>query len=220
MKKIIIGASLIAAYLILKAANESGAVDEYLQIDGEEQDQTGNIIDQLPSIEDVINMATEQPISEDQKTRNKAAFLAALRYAEGTTGEEGYRALFGWRRGNGKVFNDFSSHPKLFFPYTDLSGKKIRTSAAGAYQITYTTFSELVRKYGFAGFTPDIQDDMALTLINEKGALADVEAGRFALAVRKVRKVWASLPDSNVNQPTRTYAQVENAYLQAGGQIA
>jgi muramidase (phage lysozyme) len=220
MNKLIIGASIIAAYLILKAANEAGAIDSYLQADGEEIDQTGNVLDQLPSIEDVINMATEQPISEDQKTRNKAAFLAALRYAEGTTGDEGYRALFGWRRGNGKVFNDFSSHPKVYFDYTNLKGKTIKTSAAGAYQILYSTFTTLSKKYGFSSFYPADQDEMALALISEKGALADVEAGRFAVAVRKVRKIWASLPDSDVDQPTRTYAQVENAYLQAGGQIA
>lgn len=212
MRPVILLAGAVAAYMILKQANEAG----WLVFDSE--DQTGNLIDQLPDINDMMNNTI---LSDDQVQQNRAAFLACLRYAEGTTGSEGYRALFGWRQGNGKTFQSFGAHPRQFFNYTNLAGNTIRTSAAGAYQITATTYDLLVSKYPgqFADFSPSTQDAMALTLIRKRGALADIDAGRFGAALNKVRRVWASLPGSGVDQPTRSYDNVAAAFTQAGGVI-
>lgn len=214
MRSAVLLATAVAAYLVIKEASNAGL----LTLDSE--DQTGSFIDQLPDIEDIANM-TQQNLSPDQVEQNRAAFLAALRYSEGTRSEEGYRALFGWRPGNGKTFDSFDGHPRQFFNYTNLAGNTVRTSAAGAYQITATTFDALNQSYPgqFMGFWPESQDAMALMLIKERGALADVDAGRFAVAVGKVRKVWASLPGSGVDQPTRSYDNVAAAYTQAGGII-
>lgn len=216
MRVLLLGAAAVAAYMILLRANEAGL----LEMDPE--DQTGSIIDQLPNIEDMMNMTKTNSQDESQAMRNRAAFLACLRFAEGTQSDEGYRALFGWRRGNGKTFASFAAHPRQFFSYTNLANTTIRTSAAGAYQITATTYDLMNKKYpgDFDGFRPEVQDAMALTLIQERGALADIDAGRFAKAINKVRRIWASLPGSDVDQPTRAFDQVAEAYSNAGGVFA
>jgi len=218
MNKTLLLASLFAGYIVLTSLRDQGYFDSFT----DPEDQTGSMIDQLPNMEDLANMAGDAMTPIDQVTadKNTAAFLATLRAAEGTASDEGYRALFGWRPGNGKTFNSFATHPRQFFMYTDLSGNTIRTSAAGAYQITATTFDGLVRNYGFADFAPATQDAMAVALIKERGALQDVQAGRFDIALNKLRKVWASLPGAGSNQPERSLAYVKNVYEQAGGTYA
>lgn len=190
---------------------------------GDSEDQTGSFLDEIPNgLEDMENKLNDNlsGINETAAAQNVAAFLYMLRVSEGTAGADGYQALFGYTPTNSKIFTSFTDHPKQFFNYTDLSGKTIKTSAAGAYQITATTHRLLCSKYGFAAFTPDVQDAMAATLIKEKGALDDVKAGRFDMAIRKCRKVWASLPNSDVNQPTRSRNYLASAYEQAGGVFA
>jgi muramidase (phage lysozyme) len=218
---IVIGASAFAAAIIVKAARDAGQLDAILNADPE--DQTGSFIDQLPDLEDMKNLLQPTNTSADQAQSNLAAMLYAIRKCEGTATDEGYQALFGWRPGNGKTFDDFSAHPQQFFLYTDKAGKTIRTSAAGAYQITYTTYRGLVNGYNefqSGDFSPASQDAMAVKLISQRGALADVMAGRFDTALRKLRPVWASLPGAGVNQPERSIDYVTQAYIQAGGQLA
>lgn len=206
---------LVGGYYLLKVASDYGI----FQVN--EEDQTGNFLDEMPDAEDLANMATGEEMDYQTKQQNTRAFLGAIRYAEGTTGTEGYQALFGWRQGNGRIFNGFADHPRQYFNYTDLSGKTIRTSAAGAYQITATTYDLLRKKYpSFSGFSPATQDQLALALIRDVGALADVENGRLETAVRKCRKIWASLPNSDVNQPTRSIQQITAAYTKNGGALA
>lgn len=216
MRHVLLFAAGVAALMIVKQANDA----RLFQLDPE--DQTGNLIDQLPDLEDIANMMRNDQIPTEQILANRAAMLATLRFAEGTNSGEGYRALFGWRPGNGKVFNSFAAHPRQFFTYTDLAGKTIRTSAAGAYQITATTTDALNAKYPgqFPDFSPETQDAMALTLMEERGALPDIDAGRLDAAVNKIRKIWASLPGSGSNQPERGFDQIAAAFVQSGGVIA
>lgn len=209
--------SLVILVAAIKWANENGM----LKTDPE--DQTGSILDDIPNgLDDMQNKLTDEfsAINETQAAANLAAFLWVIRVSEGTSANDGYRALFGYTPANGKTFNSYEDHPKIFFPYTDLSGKVIKTSAAGAYQITATTYNALKQKYGFVGFDPDTQDAMAVQLIAEKSALNDVKAGRFDMALNKLRKIWASLPNSGVNQPTRTRDYLASAYQEAGGVFA
>lgn len=211
MNKTLLAAAIIAALIIYHTQQEP-----------DPEDQTGDFLDQVPDFEDLTNYASDtmNQIDQSQAQRNMAAILSTIRFAEGTAPAEGYRALFGWRPGNGKTFSGYASHPKQFFNYTNKAGTTIRTSAAGAYQITATTFDALVKKYGFTDFTPDTQDAMAIELMRERGAIADIEAGRFETAIRKIRPIWASLPGANVDQPERSMAYVKNAFLQAGGTLA
>lgn len=138
-----------------------------------------------------------------------------LRWCEGTDVSDGYNIMFGFRR-----FTSFADHPRQYFDYTDKSGKKIKTSAAGAYQFIWSTWDRLRKKLGLKDFSPASQDLAVAEYIAELGAYGDIIAGRFDKAIYKLRKVWASLPNSNVNQPTKRYADVVAKYKQYGGSIA
>ena len=143
---------------------------------------------------------------------NVAAFLKAIRLGEGTQDEAGYYRIVG-----GQTFTDDSKHPNV---RVWIDRYKVWSTAAGAYQFIRPTWDGLVRQYGFPDFSPDCQDEGAVALIAERGALDDVIAGRLEEAVRKVRNVWASLPGSEAGQRTESYAAVEKVYLDAGGALA
>lgn len=168
--------------------------------------------------------------NEPRERANVAAFLAMIRAAEGTAPAEAYGALFGWPA-QGRSFDPFmaSGHPRIFFNYTDKSGKTVRTSAAGAYQIIWTTWSAYyvpfmawcgVNGRECTGFTPATQDAFAEFLLYLDGALDHVKAGRINEALAIARKRWASLPGAGYNQPERSQQFVLNAYTNAGGRIA
>ena len=146
------------------------------------------------------------------KSTNVRAFLRAIRLGEGTSDEAGYNRIVG-----GGTFTDDSVHPhvRVFIPRYN-----VYSTAAGAYQIIFPTWTGLCRQYSFPDFTPESQDEAAVALIAEKGALADVKAGRLADAVAKCAAVWASLPGSTAGQRTEDYAAVEKVYTDNGGTLA
>lgn len=153
---------------------------------------------------------------------NRAAWLAVLRACEGTlggTGDEGYRALFGWRPGNGKVFTSFADHPRIYTEFTDQKGVTQKTSAAGAYQATVPTWEDFIRARGPHDFSPASQDEFALWLTEVCHALDDVDNGRLREAIDKCGGRWASLPSARYAQPRRTYQFCEEAFIRAGGTI-
>lgn len=152
-------------------------------------------------------------------TRNESAWLAVISACEGTPGDEGYRALFGWRPGNGKTFDSFAAHPRQYFAYTQQDGTTVQTSAAGKYQATYTTWIDFIRERGPHDFSPASQDEFALWLTEVCGATDDVNAGRLRAAIDKCGGRWASLPSARVPQPRRSYAFCEAAFLAAGGSL-
>lgn len=155
---------------------------------------------------------------------NLDAFRMTVRACEGTDADDGYRALFGYRPGNDKLFDSFDDHPRVRTYETHdefiRNGKLDYTTAAGAYQITETTFNRLSKKLGARDFGPPTQDLMAAELIAERGAMADVKEGRLQEAMDKCAPVWASLPASTVGQPVKTYVFATAAYAEAGGTFA
>lgn len=148
---------------------------------------------------------------------NMQAFLAMIRACEGTSGPDGYRALFGYRPGNDRVFDDFAVHPDQRFPFTQTDGHINYSTAAGAYQIIWPTWVGLKAKLGLPDFSPASQDAAAVELITERSALFDVESGDLKTAIDKCSPVWASLPASTYPQPKRSFFFAQNAYLAAGG---
>ena len=194
---------------------------------GAEQDQGGGLTESTFALFDIT---TYIPAMTDDTTaeENRAAFRWMLRVAEGTSGPDGYRTMFGYR-----YFDDFSDHPRQPAQFNDkASGKRLWTSAAGAYQFMakspipgggstrVDTWDRLKRKLDLPDFSPASQDAACMELINECGALNDVDAGRFDVAVSKVRGVWASLPGAGYGQPERTLARLQSAYIDAGGTLA
>ncbi|WP_454710714.1 glycoside hydrolase family 24 protein [Cupriavidus nantongensis] len=148
-----------------------------------------------------------------QAANNRAAFLMMIRTAEGTAGSNGYRTLFG-----GGTFDSYADHPRQVVTAMS-NGKPISSSAAGAYQFLRRTWDTLAARLGLSDFSPASQDAAALELIREAGALGDVDAGRFALAVRKVRKIWASMPGAGYGQPEVALNRLQAAYEAAGGVV-
>lgn len=170
-------------------------------------------VDPVPMTEVYDEMMTAGGASRGDQ--NIAAFLMMIRAAEGTAGPRGYQTMFGYR-----YFDSFADHPRQKFAFKQTDGATNYTTAAGAYQFLETTWDDLRAKLGLPDFSPASQDAAAVQLIREKGALADVVAGRFEAAVRKLGGIWASLPSSTYKQGKRDMAFVKAAYEQAGGQYA
>jgi muramidase (phage lysozyme) len=157
---------------------------------------------------------------------NVAAFLRVVRTGESSQGDDAYFWLFGSTPSRPKLFESAADHPRVR-TYETHDGQFIRngkidyTTAAGAYQITETTWNGLVRRYGFADFSPATQDLAAVALIEGRGALEDVIAGRLKQALWKCRREWASLPDADYGQPTIALDKAVQTYrAYGGGQIA
>lgn len=121
-----------------------------------------------------------------------------------------YRTRFG-----GDTFDSYADHPR-----TLVRKQGIASTAAGRWQFLERTWDGLVRQYGFADFTPESQDEAAVALIAERGALDDIRAGRFETAVRKIAQVWASLPESPYGQPTISWQRARAVYEAYGGRYA
>lgn len=167
----------------------------------------------------------------DNTGSNRSAFLSAIAWAEGTDNAGGYRCLYGSRASAPSLLDSFADHPaQLGWPGVKLSNQQCKgaglgpgcvSTAAGRYQITGTTWRELggVRKY--KSFDPAAQDAAALDLIKARRALDDVDAGRFAAAVEKIRRVWASMPGANyAGQGMRNLDQLAAVYADNGGTFA
>lgn len=165
-------------------------------------------------------------VPADVAAQNEKAFLDMLAYAEGTSGADGYRTMFG-----GALFDSFADHPRRAVQFTDKAGRTLWTSAAGRYQFMaasplpsgkYTkvdTWGVLQRRLQLPDFGPASQDAAALELVRERGALNDVRAGRLAAAVDKVAPIWASLPGAGYAQPEKKLTTLVAQYQAAGGNL-
>lgn len=192
---------------------------------GETDDSAADVVDLGYQAIDYGSAIFEQ--TDDMTAQaNLRAFLAAIRLGEGTSDDRGYSRLFG-----GGTFTDYSTHPGLNgWGGVRLSAQMARdagyadgvavSTAAGAYQITRTTYRGAAAALGVSDFSPDTQDRIAIYLIRQKGALGDVLAGRAEVAAGKVRKVWASLPNAGYGQRTVSMQAFLNQYTNAGGEIA
>ncbi|CAN4270690.1 COG4678 Muramidase (phage lambda lysozyme) [Methylophilaceae bacterium] len=141
---------------------------------------------------------------------NVRAMLAVIRKGEGTSDNNGYKRIFG-----GQLFSSFLDHPRV-----TVNKNGYKSSAAGAYQFLISTWDETKRVMGLKDFTPAAQDLAALGRIAARGALDDVIAGRFLVAIKKLGKEWASLPYSPYGQPTQTIQGAQSIYLANNGTIA
>ena len=192
------------------------------------QEPQDTVPDQLPSAMESFVVTAQEAIQSvpellgydaprlDQSVqeRNVAAFLNTIAYAEGTSGPDGYRTLFG-----GGLFDSYADHPRQYFNFRNSRGEQLKTSAAGRYQFLARTWDALRAKLNLADFGPAAQDLAAIELIRERGALGDVQAGRFAAAVAKCAPVWASLPGAGYAQPERKLSALLASYTAAGGNL-
>jgi muramidase (phage lysozyme) len=148
--------------------------------------------------------------TNSRQYKNLKAFLIMIQYSEGTFGKDGYRKLYG-----GGFFNDLSKHPN-----TRITKWGITSTAAGAYQILNKTWNEIQAKLKLPDFSPLSQDKAAIELIRRRKALEDVMAGRFAQAIEKCKKEWASLPGAGYGQNEKNAKSLLAVYKIAGGNTA
>lgn len=120
------------------------------------------------------------------------AFLAAIRRFE--SGND-YSILYG-----GGHFLGFDKHPRIAVPINlpGYEGKK--STAAGAYQINWPTYSDFAPGLGITDFSPASQDAIALALVKRTGAYDALLAGDIEGAFRLASTRWASLPGSTAGQ--------------------
>lgn len=148
---------------------------------------------------------------------NRSAFLDMIAFSEiGSNllaaSDNGYNCLVG-----GKLFQGYADHPrKRVF----LSRLGLFSTAAGRYQILARYYDFYKRLLRLPDFGPKSQDAIAMQMILEQGARYNVDKGEFDLAVSKCRNIWASLPGAGYGQHENEMASLQEAYLNAGGQLA
>lgn len=139
-----------------------------------------------PSMPAVQPPASSQPAETAavNTARNLDAFLAIIRAGESS---DNYTAKVG-----GGNFSSFTDHPAITGEFAGIrrADDGRLSTAAGAYQITRTTWRDLggVKKYG--DFSPSAQDRAAIDLLKRRRAYEDVIAGRVEEAVRKLQNEW------------------------------
>jgi len=147
----------------------------------------------------------------------RKAFLDAIAVGEGTdngrqkTNHNGYDVIVG-----GGLFTDFSDHPRKLVQLNP----QLKSTAAGRYQLLSRFFDAYKKSLNLPDFSPSSQDQIALQQIAERGALADVDAGRIKDAVKKCRTIWASMPGSPYGQRTETMDDFIKYFTAAGGKVS
>lgn len=184
----------------------------------------------LNNVEAFMNRLTEQPADVDYDTAaiNLAAALDVLKLAEGTNrAPDPYRVTYGYAH----TIRDLSDHPANTGEWRGerLSdamcanagfGPGCISTAAGAYQLIRPTWRRCRGALSLPDFGPQSQDAAAVYLIQQRGALQDVYAGRLAVWVNKCRAEWASLPGNYAKQGQRSIQQLATWFEQRGGVIA
>lgn len=144
---------------------------------------------------------------------NVQAFLRVIRQGESSQAEAAYRRRY--HPTQIVYFDDLSQHPRIFETTPD--GR--RSSAAGAYQITATTWDDVAPQLGLTDFSPRSQDIAAVALIARRGALAPLLAGDFDDAVLRCRLEWTSLPGAAENRAGWTLAAARALYQSLAGTL-
>jgi muramidase (phage lysozyme) len=148
-------------------------------------------------------------------TPNQKAFLDMIAVSEGTVrfgNQNGYNVIVG-----GKLFQSYADHPRVL---VDLPRLGIKSTAAGRYQLLARYYDAYKKQLKLPDFSPASQDAIALQQIRERGALADIELGRFQPAVNNCKNIWASLPGAGYGQHENSLDRLQAAYIAAGGKVA
>lgn len=139
------------------------------------------------------------------------AALDTIAWAEGG---KGYNTLFGGATFESRGYG-YSSHPGAQGFYNSAWN----TTAAGRYQIVWSTYKVLAPGLGISDFSPHSQDVLALAEANAKGGLSNIVAGNFEAALEDLgrggRCAWAALPHSGCGQQQRPLQQTLNYYNSA-----
>lgn len=150
----------------------------------------------------------------EREARNLQAFLDVISHTEGTDkfgNENGYNVMVG-----GELFDDYSDHPNksVYLPKY-----KIRSTAAGRYQILYRFWKHYKELLDLPDFSPACQDAYAVQQFKERGAYKDILAGRVEQAIAKCANIWASFPAAGYGQREHKLDDMVEFYMQRGGSL-
>lgn len=152
---------------------------------------------------------------------NRKAFLDTIAFSE-----LGARLLALSDNGYNVVVGSTPLKPILFSSYADHPRRKIvinptlASTAAGRYQLLARYFDAYKAQLKLGDFSPASQDAIALQQIRERGALPDVDSGRFDIAIGKVKNIWASLPGAGYGQHENKIEILRAQFAAAGGRLA
>ena len=148
-----------------------------------------------------------------QISKQLKAFLDMIAVSEGTAklGDSGYNVLVG-----GTLFNRYADHPRKPVFFWRL---KIKSSAAGRYQLLARYFDHYKIQLKLKDFSPESQDKIAIQQIRERKALADIERGHIATAIHKTKNIWASFPGAGYKQNEHTLEYLIAVFKSLGGVV-
>jgi muramidase (phage lysozyme) len=161
---------------------------------------------------------------------NLKAFLDMIAHSELgnellAQSDDGYNVIVGSIPGHVTLFNSYQDHPRRLVTIEhdndDGTVRTLQSTAAGRYQILKRYFDFYKSSLKLKDFGKESQDAIAVQMIRECKALADIEAGHFAVAVDKCRSRWASLPGAGyAGQHENSLPNLLAAYTKAGGTVA
>jgi len=147
-------------------------------------------------------------------TANVGAFLDTIGFSEGVYipgSDSGYNTVVG-----GTLFKDYARHPNIV---VNLPRLKIKSSAAGKYQVLYRYAVHYTKVLNLPDFGPESQDKIALRLIKECGAMGLIEAGKIRKAIIACNSRWASFPGNDYGQRQEDMDNLIDYFLAAGGEL-
>lgn len=145
---------------------------------------------------------------------NLSAFLSTIAVSElgqvlFKNSDRGYNVLVG-----GMLFEGYEDHPRISVYLPKL---KIRSTAAGRYQILSKYYDFYKKQLGLKDFSPSSQDAIAIQMIKECTAYSDVNNGKFNIAIIKCNSRWASLPGAGYGQHENHIDYLRQVYVSFGG---
>lgn len=158
-------------------------------------------------------MTERELLEQFRGTQEGQRLLQAIRFAEGTSGPQGYQTMFG-----GGTFADMSRHPD-----TVVSKGGYKSAAAGAYQFMPGTWASQASRLGLESFGPKEQDIAALGLARNRlmslGGLAALQKeGLSPRVAAALAPEWASFPTesgkSYYGQPVKSLESIQKVYGQ------
>ena len=158
-------------------------------------------------------------------SNNLRAFLAMLAASEGTstspaTRNNGYDVIVTGADRIPEIFTDYSTHPFAQGRRSKrINSKGLTSNAAGRYQFMLRDFKHYTALLNLPDFSPASQDKWAMRLIQERGAIALINAGKFDQAVHRCKNIWASLPNAGYGQPEHSIGTLRAIFVANGGTL-
>ena len=142
---------------------------------------------------------------------NVVAFLDMLAWSEGTIGkgDDGYNDIVD----PAGFFSDYSTHPNLLVQVN----AKIKSTAAGRYQLLSRYYEPYRKQLGLPDFSPVSPDKIAIQQIKERKAYQLIIAGKITDAISRCSNIWASLPGNTYGQRQHKLADLIRIYQRFGG---